>query len=489
MHDLTEYLFDTSFFNEVIAYLDSVHAIQAQVVTSRKKPLPSKESAPAAAGVSRLFPFTAPGELAGLLCTAESEACLDQAEPHITICLSGINQLLWRETELQQAASEMLELSEQLHFLFRLAGKIIGITNLQEFCTAVLQEVGRAIEADYALVKAPALWKENVTVNWQVSNVRVKELEQLNFLPKEASERTMIFSLADSTSTLTAPIRGKEGTVGYMAFFRNQGSRPFTAYQKKFVSIIENIYSPTIETIRLYDSLQELYLNTVKALAAAIDAKDEYTHGHSFRVARYSMSIGRYMQISERKLADLEIAAYMHDLGKIGVPEAILVKPGKLTEAEFLEIKKHPVFTDKILQPINLPAFIVAAAVHHHERLDGSGYPHGLRGDQISLYARIIAVADVFDALTSERPYRPAMSVEDSLKILCEGIDTKFDRQVVLALLSALRAEQVDSVLADDHIHLEFAEIHHLNNFLVELIDFLLPEGTMNKRLGPPVET
>jgi response regulator RpfG family c-di-GMP phosphodiesterase len=476
MGAITDYLFDTSFLTEILAHLEATHAVRARFVDSAGVPvsLPAASPAPAA-GASRLFPFVFSEDVGGLLCSADSEATLDTAAPHIAFCLGAVGHLLQRETELQQAGSEMLELSEQLHFLFRLAGRIIGISNLQEFCTVILQEVGRAIAADSGLVKTSVLWKETVEISWQLTDERREELYRLGFLHEETRERTVIYSLADTTSTLIAPIRGKEGTVGHMAFF-TKGGRPFTAYHKKFLSIIENIYSPTIETIRLYDSLQELYLNTVKALAAAIDAKDEYTHGHSFRVARFAVAIGNSMNIGGRQLADLEIAAFMHDLGKIGIPESILGKPGKLTAAEFNEIKKHPVLTDKILQPINLPAFIVDAAVHHHERLDGSGYPDGLQGNEISPFARIIAVADVFDALTSARPYREAMPVETALKIMCEGIDCQFDRRVVLALVSALKAEEFDSVLADQNIQLNFAEVHHFNDFLCELIDLLLPE-------------
>ncbi|MDA8165309.1 MAG: HD-GYP domain-containing protein [Desulfobacteraceae bacterium] len=482
MAAVTDYLFDTSFLSEVLAYLESAHSIRGLVVDSAGKPVVPAAAVPEPAPpASRFFPFKFAEDVGGLLCQADSETAMEAAAPHVAICVAGVRHLLQREAELQQAGGEMLELSEQLHFLFRLANKIIGISNLQEFCTVVLREVGSAIAADSGLVKTSVLWKDKVEISWQLPPERRRELEGLKFLHEESAERTVIHSLADGSSILIAPIRGKEGTVGHMAFFK-KGGRPFTAYQKKFLSIIENIYSPTIETIRLYDSLQELYLNTVKALAAAIDAKDEYTHGHSFRVARFAVAIGNNMGIRGRDLADLQIAAFMHDLGKIGIPEAILSKPGKLTPAEFVEIKKHPVFTDKILQPINLPSFIVDAAVHHHERLDGSGYPDGLKAQEISPFARIIAVADVFDALTSARPYRQAMPVETALKIMCEGIDTQFDRKVVLALVSSLREEEIDSVLADHNIKLHFAEVHHLNDFLRELIDFLLPETERKRR-------
>jgi putative nucleotidyltransferase with HDIG domain len=297
-------------------------------------------------------------------------------------------------------------------------------------------------------------------------------------------DSTVISSLSDRTSVLYCPIKEKDGPIGYIAFFKNPDRRFFTSYEKKFVSIIEHIISPTVETIRLYGSLQDLYINTVKALAAAIDAKDEYTHGHSFRVARFANAIARQLGVSEKTLHDLDIAAYMHDLGKIGVPESILGKPGKLTEDEFAEIKKHPLLTNKILEPIHLPPQIVDAAVQHHERVDGKGYPFGLKGENISPSARIIAVADVFDALTSKRPYRDAMTVEKALGILCQGIDIEFDRNAVHAIVSALRDREVErewSVVMPD---LRYADIQHLAQFLEELSGIIHPA---HRNGSPPV--
>jgi HD-GYP domain-containing protein (c-di-GMP phosphodiesterase class II) len=162
----------------------------------------------------------------------------------------------------------------------------------------------------------------------------------------------------------------------------------------------------------------------------------------------------------------------MHDLGKIGISELILSKPGKLTSEEFCLIQKHPVFTDKILQPIKLPVRILEGATQHHERMDGSGYPAGLMGTEISLFGRIIAVADVFDALTSKRPYREAMPVEKALRILCEGIDTLFDREMVIAVISALHSDRSQEVLGEINLGLRYDDIKNLNQFLIELTDF-----------------
>ena len=485
MSSLTDYMYDTSYVEEALSYLETAHSIQARVVDAQGRTVyPAGDESPST-GASRLFPFSAFPRLGGLRCCAATEALLTKAAPHIGICLRGMEQLLQREAELQQTSDEMLGLSEQFHFLYTLAGRIIGISDPQEFCSVILQEIGIAIEADAALVNATRPWQEQLEITWQLTPARRREIKLQGLLNGMSQDRIVIRTLPDHTSTLLAPIRGKEGVIGHLAFFRDPHRPPFSAYQKKFVSIIENIYSPTLETIRLYDSLEDLYLNTVKALAAAIDAKDAYTHGHSFRVARYAVAIGKNMELADRALMELEIAAYMHDLGKIGVPESILSKPGKLTSAEFMEIKKHPVLTNKILEPINLPAFIVDAAIHHHERLDGSGYPDGLQGDQISPFARIIAVADVFDALTSERPYRQAMPVEDALQLLCENTEVKFDREVILAFIASLQKDdELDTVLADTNIDLNFTAIHHLNDFLVELTGLLLDPEAQNHQLG-----
>lgn len=169
----------------------------------------------------------------------------------------------------------------------------------------------------------------------------------------------------------------------------------------------------------------------------------------------------------------------MHDLGKIGVPEEILGKPGKLTDDEFKEVQRHPILTNKILEPIKLPDFIVEGAVLHHERLDGTGYPFGMKGQKIPLFARIIAVADVFDALTSSRPYRNAMTVEKALKIMYEEVPMHLDSDIVLALVTALRDDNIEKELQDIYQSLSYVDIHNLNAFLVKLTGELVPNGLM----------
>jgi len=475
---------DTGFVEKALAYLQTEHGIRALVLDSEGQVVPMGDHNGEPLAETMFYPFDFSEDIGGLQCSSLSGSALAKAEPHIRMCLKGVNDLLQRELILQQTADEMLQLSEQLHFLLNLANKVTGLHDLKSYSRVILEEVARAIAADYAFVQTRGKWANKLNVALNIKTEKARQVRAYPSFQAAAKDRTVIFSLEDGTSTLLAPIKEKDGQIGHMAFFKTKEKRFFTAYEKKFITIIDNIISPTMESLRLYDSLHELYLNTVKALAAAIDAKDEYTHGHSFRVAKYSVAIGRKMDVGPEQLTDLEIAAYMHDLGKIGVSEKILGKPGKLTEEEFAEIKKHPVLTNKILEPIELSRLIVDAAVQHHERLDGRGYPNGLKGDEISSFAKIIAVADVFDALTSSRPYRDAMTVEDALGILCKGIDKEFDRNVVLALVSALRDEEDDEALSKLYPRLRFLNIDQMNEFLLQLTELLVP-AEIDTRTSP----
>ena len=183
---------------------------------------------------------------------------------------------------------------------------------------------------------------------------------------------------------------------------------------------------------------RELFKGSIKTLAAAIDAKDPYTRGHSERVTEYSLTIAKELGLSQEDLDNLENAALLHDIGKIGIKDEILQKPGDLTEEEFKIMKLHPEFGAKIIEQIPKLKPSVDGVRYHHERLDGSGYPAGLKGAQIPFAARIIAVADAFDAMTTERPYQKPftpIAAIDRLKFLTEK--GKFDAKIVNALIRA----------------------------------------------------
>jgi HD-GYP domain-containing protein (c-di-GMP phosphodiesterase class II) len=472
---ISKYLSDTSFLEKTSIYLKTCYGVRSILVNENGRTEPLNDGVQELP-VARYYPINFEVNIGGIRCSAETEAALQSAEPHILYCVDVLQEILLKDWILKQTADEMLELSSQLHFLLNLAKKVIGIQNLLDYCRLTLEEISDAVKADWALAYIKGKHSnKDLLIHRGFDRSRASEFQKkISALHRPSDSDTFITSLDDGTSALVAPIREKESQAGFMAFFKSPEKRFFTSYEKKFIGIVDNIISPTVEGLKLYESLQEVYLNTVKALAKAIDAKDPYTYDHSSRVAKYAMLIGRQLNVPQEKLKGLESAAFMHDLGKTKVPESILLKPGRLTQAEFEEVKKHPLLTDKILEPINLDQYIVDAAVQHHERLNGRGYPLGLSGNAISHFARIIAVADVFDALTSTRHYRNAMTVEDALTILYEGIDTDYDRNVVLALVSALQNEKDDQELAKQYPELQFFKIEQMNHFLKKMTGLLL---------------
>ncbi|MFO7885071.1 MAG: HD domain-containing phosphohydrolase, partial [Desulfobacteraceae bacterium] len=193
-----------------------------------------------------------------------------------------------------------------------------------------------------------------------------------------------------------------------------------------------------LSNARLVAQLEKLNLGTLEALARTVDAKSAWTAGHSERVTHLSVKIARVLGLADSQVEILRRAAYLHDIGKIGIPLAILDKPGRLTDEEFEKIKEHPVIGARILEPIEAYADVLAMIHQHHEKYDGKGYPDGLSGEEITLGARIMAVADVYDAVVSDRPYRQGWIEEKAIEMITRESGTHFDPRVVDAFLLAV---------------------------------------------------
>jgi HD-GYP domain-containing protein (c-di-GMP phosphodiesterase class II) len=188
---------------------------------------------------------------------------------------------------------------------------------------------------------------------------------------------------------------------------------------------------------------RELFVGTVKALSAAIDGKDKYTRGHSERVARISVAIGKRMHLPPTELETLRISALLHDVGKIAIDDNILKKPAALTDEEFLIMKTHPQKGYKIMSQIPAMKDFLPGMYMHHEMINGKGYPQGLVGDQIPLQAKIVSVADTFDAMTIDRPYQKALLLDEALNTIRGFVNTRYDGAVVEALVEACHAGEV----------------------------------------------
>ncbi len=195
------------------------------------------------------------------------------------------------------------------------------------------------------------------------------------------------------------------------------------------------IYLDRLEAEKKHtEEIADLHLRTIEALSLAIEAKDHSTHDHLRRVQTYAVQLGKDLGISEAELNALRAASMLHDIGKLAVPEQILSKPGRLTPEEFDRMKIHPIVGAEILDRVQFPYPVVPIVRSHHEKWDGTGYPHGLEGEAIPIGARILSVVDCFDALTSERPYRRAMSSDEAMKHLISEMNTSFDPRVVAAI-------------------------------------------------------
>ncbi len=195
-------------------------------------------------------------------------------------------------------------------------------------------------------------------------------------------------------------------------------------------------------SFELYTKMRKMYLETIRALAAAIDAKDPYTKGHSERVTQTSVALAQELNLPEREIDNIEYAALLHDIGKIGIDERILGKNDGLTGKEFERIKEHTIMGAKIIEPVEFLKDSYKTIYHHHERYDGNGYPDGLKGEDIPISSRIIAVADAYDAMGSDRPYRKKLKQDKIMKELTEQSGKQFDPEVVKALLSVLSRER-----------------------------------------------
>lgn len=201
-----------------------------------------------------------------------------------------------------------------------------------------------------------------------------------------------------------------------------------------------------MKNVELQQSKEEIamwYRSTVNTIRLAIDAKDHYTRGHSDRVSEYAVKIGEALNLSQSDLNLLRESGIFHDIGKIGIDDKILKKPGKLTQEEFEEIKKHPQQGALILSAVSMFKDIIPIILYHHERYDGKGYPQGLKGDQIPILAKILAVADAFDAMTTDRVYHKKLSLEETIEELRKGAKTQFDPIVAHALIKLIEEQKI----------------------------------------------
>ncbi|MDP2210205.1 MAG: HD domain-containing protein [Candidatus Aquicultor sp.] len=307
------------------------------------------------------------------------------------------------------------------------------------------------LESDYGLPEESRYLIKNVVISDESitkadhNNHLLASVEEFNGERRDIANRTGVRSFA------SIKIASHDKIVGVLNIGW-KSSVPISREISESLRAACSLLGLSIDNSRMYATLEQACFNSIAVLNELVNVVDHYSNNHSKRVAEISRRIAVEMDLAQDDIDLLFKAALIHDIGKVNVPPQILNKPEQLTDEEFNIIKEHPVTGAKLLMPIASLESIVPAVLYHHERLDGSGYPEGLTHDDIPLFARIIAVADAYDAMTATRAYRESISKDTAIAELVKGSDTKFDAVVIGALIAVLNGQQLDEdIFQFDH--------------------------------------
>jgi HD-GYP domain-containing protein (c-di-GMP phosphodiesterase class II) len=242
---------------------------------------------------------------------------------------------------------------------------------------------------------------------------------------------------------ICVPVKVKEKVIGVLEAVNKQGRGRFDKEDLFLFTSLADQAAIALDNSRLYRELEEMFFQTADSLADAIEQRDPYTGGHTQRVTLYSQAVGKYLQLNPSERKWLKITSVLHDIGKIGIEDHILKKPEQLSPQEFEMIKRHSEIGAKIVEHIRQLKEIIPGVKYHHEQVNGKGYPDGLMGEDIPVLAKIVAVADTYDAMTTDRPYRKAMEKEEAIEELKRCSGTQFDKEVVEAFVHAFQRGEI----------------------------------------------
>jgi putative nucleotidyltransferase with HDIG domain len=290
--------------------------------------------------------------------------------------------------------------------------------------------------------------KDSSVSTWVIRNRRALLIADINQTP----EFDRFSALGYERKTLIcAPLMVKDEIIGTVTVVNRLNNTSYNHEELELLSTIAAQASIAIKNAMLYDEQQKTYLNTIQALVSAIEASDSYTRGHSERVTKLSLALARKLELPQNRLKVIERAAILHDIGKIGIDLSLLNKETVLTEEDVAELQQHPTIGMKILEPIEFLHDVRLCIGQHHERYDGLGYPNNLCAEDLLLESRILAIADSFDAMTSDRPYRKALKLEVAVKELAENAGTQFDPELVPIFIDLLRSPNFLPLRGEDH--------------------------------------
>lgn len=362
-----------------------------------------------------------------------------------------LSRQIYLHREMSSLNGELSTRYDELRLLYTLAGSLTRHEGLHQALRQALDQARSTIGADAGLLVlgdrrvretvlrdgslAPAPSRRD----WSRLTVAIHRLLHRHgsrcFAGSPWTEQVRYDNIPERTQVLAVTVDQRPHSRGFLALLRLSSPEGFRSSDLRLLESVSEQVSLALANEELYEDLRSFLMATVKSLVGAIEAKDAYTSGHSERVHLLSLLLGRKIGLGNEEMETLRWASILHDVGKIGMPERILSKPGRLTDQEYEIIKEHPDRGYRLLAPIRQLTGAADHVLAHHETVDGKGYPHHRRGEEIPLLARIIAVADTYDALTSNRPYRTARSLDFALEEIRRVRGTQLDSGVVDCLL------------------------------------------------------
>lgn len=400
-------------------------------------------------------PVIVNGELAGNIFTS---ARVENQEPLLNMAAYCIENSFRLEEEIEDLSAEIVNLYQELSLIYSLSSKLGSELDIRAICEQVIDEISNALEVKTIIImllneKTGMLSVQTCTglemeaiVNIKVDAstepfARIFSKKEAMVITDEAATNPLPFPLKTS---LCVPLVTDNRNIGLLIVSDKMSGKEFRTPEIKLIDALSGEIASAIKKAQLYERINRLFISTVDALASAIDAKDPYTYGHSRRVAQISSDICREIGMSSDEINSTKLAALLHDIGKIGTPEHILQKPGRLQLGEIEKIKEHPLQGAQILSTIDELKDVVDWIKHHHERYDGKGYPDCKAAEDIPLQSRIISIADSYDAMTSDRPYRKGMDPTKVLDIMNDLTGSQYDPELFRAFKAVFIQNRFD---------------------------------------------
>jgi len=370
--------------------------------------------------------------------------------------------------ELERKVDE-LESSRQLvkRLLSRIGTAIISYEGIDQILNLIVENTVVAVEAELGSLMlldgeqqelyVKTTWSKNGELPQNSCRVKMGEgvvgwvvRERRSMRGKDQAQAAGFVPHGDVADRplLCVPLKLRDQAIGAMTVLRASGAPGFVEDDEALLESIGSQVAVAIENYRLNLDVERTYLETIMALALAVEAKDPYSAGHSKRVGFYATQLGQALGVDQETLRVLNDAGILHDIGKIGIRDEILLKPSALTPAERKIMEQHPIIGEAIVKPVRSLAKVVTLVRYHHERFDGAGYPFHLKGEDIPLAARILSVADTYDSMVTDRPYRKRLTLEQAKVELKQSAGTQHDPVVVEAFLRVLTEREQHSAVS-----------------------------------------